>query len=69
MLDRNGLKAAIMKSGSTQCEVAHMLGIAPKTFYEKMKKGSFGTDEAKKMIDFLCIENPVDIFFANEVTY
>ena len=28
----------------------------------------FGSDEIQKMIDGLGIENPIDIFFAREVT-
>ena len=46
-----------------------MVGFTPKTFYEKMKIGVFGSDEIQKMIDGLHIENPIDIFFAPEVTY
>ena len=37
-----------------------------KTFYTKMKKGVFGTDEVDQMIAILKIENPVDIFFAKK---
>ena len=36
--------------------------------YEKMKIGVFGSDEIQVMIDKLDIENPIDIFFANEVS-
>lgn len=59
------LKAIIVRNGLTQKDVAKMLGIAPKTFYEKMKKGIFGTDEVKKMVSYLKIENPIDIFLSN----
>ena len=38
-------------------------------FYAKMKDGVFGSDEIQVMIEKLNIENPVDIFFAKEVTY
>lgn len=43
-----------------------MIGITPKTFYEKMKNGVFGSNEIQIMIDRLHIEDPVSIFFAKE---
>ena len=33
-----------------------------KSFYTKMKKGVFGTDEADRMIELLKIKNPAAIF-------
>lgn len=68
MLNRNALKAEIVKNGLTQKDVAEMLGISEKTFISRMKKGAFGTDEAAIMIRNLDIQNPAAIFFANEVT-
>lgn len=65
-MNRNGLKAIIVKNGMTQREIAKKLGISPKTFYCKMKKGVFGTDEVIKMTQFLSIENPADIFLQDE---
>ena len=43
-----------------------MIGVTPKTFYEKMKNGVFGSDEIQIMIDELHINNPMLIFFAKE---
>ena len=43
-----------------------MIGITPKTFYEKMKIGVFGSDEIQVMIDNLKIEDPIAIFFARK---
>lgn len=68
MLNRNALRAEIVRNGLTQKDVASMLGISEKTFISRMKKGTFGTDEAAILIKNLHIANPVDIFFANEVT-
>lgn len=68
MVDVNALRGVIVAKGYTQQEVAKFIGVTPKTFYGKMKKGVFGSDEMEKMIDMLSIENPVDIFFAKEVT-
>jgi len=44
--------------------VAKMIGITPKTFYEKMKIGVFGSDEIQIMINELHIKDPISIFFA-----
>lgn len=62
----NELKGEIVKNGYSQSDIAKMLGITPKTFYEKMKIGVFGSDEIQVMIDALHIENPIEIFFAKE---
>lgn len=64
MIKINELKGEIVKNGYSQSDVAKMLGITPKTFYEKMKIGVFGSDEIQIMIDALHIENPIEIFFA-----
>lgn len=65
-MKRNRLAAAIVEQGLTQKDVAKMLGISPKTFYEKMKKGVFGTDEVVKMVEILKLKDPVDIFLRDE---
>lgn len=66
MIKTNELKGEIIKNGYSQSDIAKMLGITPKTFYEKMKIGVFGSDEIQIMIDNLHIENPLEIFFAKE---
>ncbi|MPW26228.1 DUF739 domain-containing protein [Alkalibaculum sp. M08DMB] len=68
MIKTNELKGIITKNGLTQKQIAGKIGITPKTFYEKMKKGVFGSDEIQIMIDFLGIENPSEIFFTKQVT-
>ena len=50
----------------SQTDVAKMIGITPKTFYEKMKIGIFGSDEIQIMIDNLNIADPMSIFFARK---
>lgn len=57
------LRGVIAERGKTQSEVAVAIGIAPRTFSHKMKNGTFGVDEAEKMVAFLNIENPIEIFF------
>lgn len=69
MVRTDKLRGIIAERGKSQAEVANMIGITPKTFYEKMKNGVFGSDEIQKMIDLLGIENPIEIFFAQEVTF
>ena len=64
MVDTSALKGIIVSRDKTQEDVAIHLGIAPKTFYSKMKKKVFGSDEIEKMIDYLDIDDPVAIFFA-----
>ena len=68
MIDTKALKLAIVSHDLTQKEVAEHLGMVPKTFYAKMKKGVFGSDEMEGMIELLSLENPCEIFFANKVT-
>lgn len=60
------LRGIIAKNGLSQSDVANKIGITPKTFYEKMKNGVFGSDEIQIMIDELHIDNPASIFFAKE---
>ena len=64
MVDTNRLKGVIVQNEKTQEDVARHIGITPKTFYIKMKKKVFGSDEIEKMIDYLNIEDPMSIFFA-----
>ena len=68
MVDTNALRGLIVSKGLTQQKVAHELGISPKTFYLKMKKGIFGSNEMEAMIEILSIKNPQEIFFADKST-
>lgn len=68
MVNTNKLRGIIAERGLDQKDVAEMIGKSPKTFYEKMKKGKFDSDEIMTMVSNLDIKNPVEIFFANEVT-
>lgn len=64
MVNTSELRGVIAKNGKTQSDVAKMLNITPKTFYMRMQKGVFGSDEIQIMIDELHIDNPMEIFFA-----
>lgn len=68
MIDRNKLRAAWVSKGFTQEKVAKEVGVSNKTFSLKMKRGVFGSDEIEKMIDLLDISDPVNVFFAKQVT-
>jgi predicted transcriptional regulator len=62
------LRGKFAEKGYSQSQIAKMLGITPKAFYDKMKRGVFRSDEMQQMVDFVGIENPIEIFFAKEVT-
>ena len=64
MVDVQRLKSVIVLNNKTQEDVANYLGITPKTFYLRMKRGIFGSDEIEKMIEYLNIDDPMSIFFA-----
>lgn len=68
MVDVNRLRSQMVLYNKTQEDVAKHIGMTPKTFYLRMKKGVFGSDEIEKMIDYLNIDDPVSIFFAKQVT-
>ena len=66
MINVNILKGKIAEMGKTQTDVEKAIGIVPKTFYDKMSKGVFGSDEIEIMIDYLNIEDPMKNFFQNK---
>ena len=66
MIRTDELKGVIAKNGYSQSDVAGMIGVTPKTFYEKMKIGVFGSDEIQIMIEKLHINDPISMFFAKE---
>lgn len=57
------IRSLMVKNGFTQKRLAKAIGMSSKTFSIKMKRSSFGIDEASKLIDLLHIENPSEIFF------
>ena len=60
-----GLMAEKRRNGR---DMARVIGKTPKTFYAKMKAGVFDSDEIEAMVKDLEIKNPMEIFFAQEVT-
>lgn len=68
MVQTNELRAAMLRKGLTQADVAKAIGVSNKTFSDRMKKRVFGSDEIEIMIDLLEIKDPMFIFFDRKVT-
>lgn len=62
------LRGKMAEKGRTGKDMARVIKKTPKTFYDKMKKGVFDSDEITAIVEDLGIENPCEIFFAEEVT-
>ena len=68
MIDVNKLRGRMAEKGRNGQDMAKVIGKTPKTFYAKMKAGVFDSAEIEAMVKDLEIEDPVAIFFADEVT-
>lgn len=66
MIRTEKLIGLMAEKNISQKEMARRLDMTPKTFYLKMKKGVFGSDEIEEMIKELDIQEPMPIFFAQE---
>lgn len=64
MIRTDKLRGIIAERGLSQRRMAEVLGMTEKTFYTKMKKGVFDSDEIEAMISLLEIDDPMQIFFA-----
>lgn len=64
MLDVKALKAEMVKNGYTQVALSEAIGMSPRTFYNRLKSGDFGTKEIEGITAALKLQNPIDIFFA-----
>lgn len=68
MFDRKRLQAQMVLKGITGRELAAKMGINETTLYRKMgNDGDFNRSEIQKIMLILDIEDPVDIFFANQL--
>lgn len=47
MIDTASLRAEMTRYGFTQKQMAESIGISPRTFSNKLKKGVFGSDEIR----------------------
>ena len=68
MVNVKKLRGKMAEKGRSGIDMARVIKKTPKTFYEKMKKGVFDSDEITAIVEDLGIENPMEIFFAEEVT-
>lgn len=70
MVNTDALRGLIAERGFSQSDVAKKLGMTPKTFYTKMVKKVFDSDEIEALIRILEIplDNCARIFFASNVT-
>lgn len=67
MLNKNALKAEMVRYGYTNEAMAKKLGMSARTFSKRLNKG-FGSDEMDILVEVLHIANPTPIFFAQLVT-
>ena len=68
MIDVNKLRGIMAEKGRSGQDMAKVIRKTPKTFYSKMKAGVFDSDEIEAMVKDLKITNPLEVFFAEEVT-
>lgn len=68
MINVNKLRGIMAEKRRSGQDMAKVIKKTPKTFYAKMKAGVFDSDEIEAMVKDLEIENPMDIFFTDEVT-
>lgn len=68
MVDVDRLRGLMAQNRLTQADVAEYMGISINTFYRKMKKRKFDTDDCEKLIELLHITDP-SIFFETKVNY
>ena len=68
MVNIQKLRGLMAEKNRTGKDMARVIKKTPKTFYAKMKKGVFDSDEILAIVEDLAIKNPMDIFFAEEVT-
>ena len=68
MFDRKRLQAQMVLRGESADSISKKLGINTSTFYRKMgNDGDFTRAEIGQIIDILKIEDPMSIFFANDI--
>lgn len=66
--DEKRLQAQMVLCGISVEKLSELLGINKSTFYRKIKNnGDFSRVEILKMIDILKIDDPISIFFSDNV--
>lgn len=68
MFDKNRFRAQIILAGMTAKELAEKIGIDESTLYRKINAdGNFTRKEIGKIVEILHIDDPKDIFFADNL--
>lgn len=68
-MNRYALEYEMKLKGVSIKEMCKVLGISRSAFYRKCRGISeFTQGEIKKMIDYLKLDNPMDIFFTDRVS-
>lgn len=68
MFNRKLFEAQLILAGVNKEKLADKLGIYPSTLTRKLQRdGDFTREEINTIVDFLKIENPLEIFFAEEI--
>lgn len=68
MVDKNKLYGIMISKGLNGKQMAENLGMNRMTFYKKVNDSTFRLNEVYKIIRILDIQDPREIFFANEVS-
>jgi ACT domain-containing protein len=65
MMNKTLLEEKMKEKGKSITDMCRMLGISRSAFYRKRNSISeFTQNEIRKIVDFLELDSPVDIFFA-----
>ena len=68
MFDKKRLQAQMVLAGMNVKDVSAALGINETTFYRKLNNdGDFSRKEISQLVEILKIEDPMLIFFADEI--
>lgn len=62
-MNQNKLKGRIIEMGYSMKSFSKAISMPERTFSRKMRYGKFGTDDIKKIMDVLDIQDPVPYFF------
>lgn len=69
VVDKALLEYKMRVKGKNISDMCEMLGISRSAFYRKCNgKSEFTVGEIKKIVDFLGLDSPMEIFFAQEVS-
>lgn len=66
MMNKTLLEDKMKEKGKSNSDMCEMLGISRSAFYRKRNGISeFTQNEIRKIVDFLELDSPMDIFFAH----